>query len=161
MKDEVDSRSERYLRYSRRGMAAVLAISVLSGGSLLTVVLKPEGVFASLMPRISALIPIAIALVAGMLVATLRGDRWDPKAPEARAILDDEWRRASMDRAIRVAFVVILVAQVPLAFWLAFWLASVRSPRGILALSTTTMTLGLAVLAGCFLYFDRDANDGG
>jgi hypothetical protein len=157
MAEKVVSRSERYLRFSRRGMVVILVSSMITGGSLLVLALDPDGALGSLMPRISALIPMAIAIVAGMLVATLGGHKWDPEAPEARAILEDEWRRANMNRAIRVAFVVVLAAQVPLGFWLA----SVPSPRGILALATTTMTLGLAVLAGLFLYFDREPNNGG
>lgn len=157
MTTEVDSRSEMYLRFSRRGMMVVLATSIIAGGSLLAIAVEPDGAIASLMPRISALIPIAITLVAGMLVATLRGNRWNPKAPEARAILEDEWRQSNLNRAIRAAFALVLAAQVPLGLWLS----SVPSPRGILALATTTMTLGLAVLSGFFLYLDRETNDGG
>jgi hypothetical protein len=152
-----DSRAEKYLRYSHRSMVVVLLLAVATGGAVLATAVEPDGLIASWMPRISLLLPIAIVLIAGMLMATLRGDRWDPNAPEARAILEDEWRRTNMSRALRGAFVVVIAAQVPLGLWLA------RLPalRGTLAMATATMTLGLATLAALFLYFDREERDAG
>lgn len=152
-----DSRAERYLRYSRRGMVAVLSLTVVIGCALLAVAVAPDGLIARWMPRLSATLPVVITLVVGVLVTTLRGDRWDPNAPEARVILEDEWRRANMSRALRGAFVVVVAAQAPLGLWLS----RLPAPRGALAMATATMTLGLATLSALFLFFDREGRDDG
>lgn len=152
-----DSRSEKYLRYSHRSMVVVLALMVTIGSVSLAMALQPDGVVARWMPRLSAIVPIAIVLVAGALAATLRGDRWDPNAPEARAIVQDEWRRLNMARAMRGAFVVVVAAQVPLALWLG----TLPSPRAAMAIAITTMTLGVATLSALFLIFEREEGDAG
>lgn len=97
---------------------------------------------------------IAVVLAVG-LQRTLGGDRWDPRTPEVRAIVEDEWRRSNMDRARRVAFVVVLGAQLPLGLLFA----SLPPLRAVMAMATATITVGLATLLAFFLYFDRDAAD--
>jgi hypothetical protein len=151
------SRSENYLRYSHRGMVVVLVLMVVIGSVSLAISLQPDGVVAQWTARFSIMVPIAIALIGGALGATLRGDRWDPKAPGARAIVQDEWRRLNMARAMRGAFVVVIIAQMPLALWLG----SLPSPRGVMAMAITTMTLGVATLSGLFLIFERTGDDAG
>jgi fatty acid desaturase len=99
--------------------------------------------------------PVAIALIAGGLHATLRGDRWDPRSVEARTLLDDEWRRQAMTRALRGAFGVVLAAQAPLALWLG----GRPAPGNAVAMAIVTMTLGLATLCALFLAFDRASDD--
>ncbi|HEX3158234.1 MAG TPA: hypothetical protein VHQ45_06930 [Gemmatimonadaceae bacterium] len=157
MTGSIDSRSERYLRFSHRSMVAVLVLMVMIGTVALVVALRPDGVISQWLPRVSVLVPVAIVLIAGALRATLGGDRWTPDAPEARAILQDEWRRMNMARASRAAFVVVLAAQVPLGLWLGM----LPSPRGVMAMAVTTMTFGLAAFIALFLYFERSAHDGG
>lgn len=157
MTEASDSRAERYLRYSHRGMVVVLVLMVAIGCAWLAVAVQPDGVVARWLPRLSATLPIAITLIAGALLATLRGDRWDPNAPEARAIMQDEWRRSNMARAMRGAFVAVIATQVPLAMWLG----TLPSPRGVMAMAITTMTLGMATLSALFLIFEREGDDVG
>ena len=152
-----DSRADRYLRYSRRGMVVVLALAVLVGALTLAVTLDPQGSIARGLPRLTLVVPIAIALIAGGLHATLRGDRWDPRAPEAQALLGDEWRQQTMARAMRGAFGVVLAAQAPLAVWLA----GRPGPGNVVAMAIVTMMLGLAALCTLFLVFDRGSGDVG
>ena len=157
MTGSIDSRSERYLRFSHRSMVVVLVLMVMTGAVALAVALRPDGVISQSLPRAGVLLPVAIVLIAGALHATLGGDRWTPDAPEARAILQDEWRRMNMARASRAAFVVVLAAQVPLGLWLGM----LPAPRGVMAMAITTMTFGLAAFIALFLYFERGAHDGG
>jgi hypothetical protein len=157
MTEASDSRAEKYLRYSHGGMVVVLVLMVVIGCVWVAVALQPDGVIARWLPRLSATVPIAIMLIAGALVATLRGDRWDPNAPEARAIMQDEWRRLNMARAMRGAFVVVIAAQVPLALWLG----TLPSSRGVMALAIATMTSGMATLSALFLIFEREGDDAG
>jgi hypothetical protein len=149
-------RAERYLRYSHRGMVVILVLVIAVGAAFLALALNPDGTVARLMPRLALSAPIAIALIAGALQWTLRGDRWDPAAPEARAVLDDEWRKVNLARAARWALGVVLSAQVPLALWLG----GLPAPRGVLAQAVATMTLGIATLLGLFLFFQRAGHEG-
>jgi hypothetical protein len=151
------SRTDRYQRYSRRGMLVVLALAVLVGALTLAVTLDPDGGVARGLPRFVVVVPVAIALIAGGLYSTLRGDRWDPRSPEAQALLGDEWRQQTMARAMRGAFGVVLAAQAPLAVWLA----SRPAPNNVIAMAIVTMSLGLAALCTLFLVFDRRGDDVG
>ena len=89
MTGSIDSRSERYLRFSHRSMVVVLVLMVMTGAVALAVALRPDGVISQSLPRAGVLLPVAIVLIAGALRATLGGDGWTPDAPEARAILLD------------------------------------------------------------------------
>lgn len=108
-------------------------------------------------PRAVVPLTFIMALIAIGLQRTLGGERWDPRLPEVRAIVEDEWRRSNMNRARRAAFAVVLVVQLPLGLVLA----GLPSLQALMAMAAATITLGLATLLGLFLYFDRDAADDG
>lgn len=154
MTDPTATRSEKYLRFTHRGMVVTLLLVLAVGGACVVMAIWPQD------PRWSqAMLPlwiIAVVLTVG-LQRTLGGDRWDAHAPEARAIMDDEWRRSNMDRARRIAFGVVLGAQLPLA-WL---LSRLPSSQAALAMAAATITAGLATLIALFLYLDRDPADAG
>jgi len=155
MPESLDSRPERYLRFSHRSLVALFIITLVVGGLCLAMALRP-GDTPRWMTSLVALLPIAIAIgVVTLQRTTLRGDRWDPKSPEVQAVLQDEWRRASMDRAIRVAFFVILIAQIPIGLLVA----PLPSLRAVMAMATTTLTLGMATFLALFLFFSRQGQD--
>jgi hypothetical protein len=156
MNDAASPRAERYLRYSHNGMVVMLLLVIAVGAAFLAVAVNPDGAVARWMPRLALSVPIGIALVAGALQWTLRGDRWDPAAPEARAVLEDEWRQVSLARAARWALVAVLGAQVPLALWLG----ALPAPRGVLAQAVATMTFGMAAFLGSFLAFQGAGHEG-
>jgi len=136
-------------------MVALFIITLVVGGLCLTMALRP-GDTPRWMTSLVALLPTAIAIgVVTLQRTTLRGDRWDPKSPEVQAVLQDEWRRVSMDRAIRVAFFVILIAQIPIGLLVA----PLPSLRAVMAMATTTLTLGMATFLGLFLFFSRQGQD--
>jgi len=136
-------------------MVALFIITLVVGGLCLTMALRP-GDTPRWMTSLVALLPTAIAIgVVTLQRTTLRGDRWDPKSPEVQGVLQDEWRRVSMDRAIRVAFFVILIAQIPIGLLVA----PLPSLRAVMAMATTTLTLGMATFLGLFLFFSRQGQD--
>lgn len=155
MPESLDSRPERYLRFSQRSMVALLLITLILGGLCLAMALRP-GDAPRWMTSSITLLPILFAIaVVSLQRATLRGDRWDPRSPEVRAVLEDEWRRTSMDRAIRVAFFVVLIAQIPIGLLVA----PLPSLRAVMAMATTTLTLGMATFLALFLFFSRLGQD--
>jgi carbon starvation protein CstA len=154
MTNPTETRSEQYLRFSRRSMTVGLLLVLAIGGVCLAMAVQSHALVWS--RAIPVLWIVAVVIAAG-LQRTLGGERWNPRAPEARAIMEDEWRRSNMERARRVAFVVALGAQLPLGLLLA----GLPSLRAVMAMATATLTLGLATLIGLFLYFDRDVPDVG
>jgi hypothetical protein len=100
------------------------------------------------------LIPVAMVIVVGAVQTSLKGRRWDPKSPEVRTVMEDEWRRASMDRASRIALIVVVAAQWPLAMLLGF-VATLPADRTAMAMAAASMTLGLLTLIALFLAFER------
>lgn len=150
----VESRSEKYLRFSRRSMTVFLLLVVAIGGTCVAMAFRPV---SPEWPRAMPALWIVAVVVAAGLQRTLGGERWDPGSPEARAIAADEWRRRNMDRAQRVAFSVVLGAQLPLGLVLA----SLPTLRALMAMAFATITIGLATLLALFLYLDRDTADAG
>jgi hypothetical protein len=152
MTKSIDSRPERYLRFSHRTMVVLLTLTILFGGLCLAMALLPGDT-----PRwIASAVPLlGVAATIGLVVlqqTTLRGERWDPKSPEVQAVLQDEWRRTNMDRAMRVAFVVVLIAQIPIGLLVAH----LPSLRAVMAMAVSTLTLGMATLIALFLFFSRE-----
>ena len=154
MAGPLESRSEKYLRFSRRSMTVLMLLVFAVGAVCIVMAFHTGSPNWSL--AMGPLWIIAIVL-AGGLQRTLGGERWDPGASEVRAIVEDEWRRNNMDRARRVALMIVLGAQLPLG--LAF--ASLPSMRAVMAMAAATITLGLVTLLALFLYLDRDAADAG
>jgi hypothetical protein len=83
------------------------------------------------------------------------GRRWDPPSPEAKAILNDELRQTSLNRASRAALIVVLIAQLPLGLVFGM-LAQLPAARTAMAMAEATITLGMATLISLFLFFDRE-----
>ena len=147
----VESRAEKLLVFSRRSMVFTLVLIIAVGAFCLAIAIWP---FAPGWPRVIVpLTLLAASLMAG-LRATLQGERWDPRTAEVQIILRDEWRQSNMNRALRIAFTVVLGAQLPLG-WLV---ASLPSLQAVMAMAVVTTTLGLATVIGLFLVFDRDTD---
>jgi fumarate reductase subunit C len=156
MSEPEETRAERYLRFSQGSMIVTLALVLALGIICVGMALEPE-VGSQWMARSGWMLAVAIAIaVVTLQAATLRGDRWNPRAPEAMAIAHDEWRRTSMDRAMRVAFLVVIGAQLPLAFLLG----RLPSLRAVMAMAGATASLGMATFIALFLVLSRQASDG-
>lgn len=152
MTDPTTDRSELFLRYSRRSMFVSLGFILVMGSLAIALAISPDGAASRFLTGAPWLIPIACVIVVGAMQATLRGNRWTARSPEVQAIMSDEWRRSNLDRALRVAFVAILIAQIPLALLFTV----LPAQRALFAMAASTITLGLALIAGLFLAFDRE-----
>jgi hypothetical protein len=156
MNESEQSRAERYLRFSHGSMIVALVLVLALGVICVGIAFEPLA-GSRWMARSGWMLAVAIAIaVVTLQAATLRGDRWNPDAPEARAIAHDEWRRTSMDRAMRVAFVVVIGAQLPLALLLL----RLPSIRAVTAMAAATATLGLATFIALYLFMSRQGRDG-
>lgn len=150
------TRAERYLRFSQRGMSLALVLVLVLGAISMAMAFRPES-GSMWMARSGGILAVAITIAVVMLHgSTLRGDRWNASVPEAQAIVHDEWRRTNMDRAVRVAFVVVLAAQLPFGLLMA----SLPSLRAVMAMGAATATLGMATFIVLYLFFNREQRDG-
>jgi hypothetical protein len=150
-----ESRSEKYLRFSRRSTMVLLFLVLVVGLVCVAMAFRPVSTH---WPPLAMLPLWIVAIVLAMgLQRTLGGERWDPRTPEVRAIVEDEWRRRNVDRARGVAFVVVLGAQLPMGLLLT----SLPPLRAVMAMASGTITLGLSTFLALFLYLDRDADDAG
>lgn len=155
MTPPIHSSSETLVRFSRRSMAAMLVIVPSFGAMALAMTLWPEGAASGFMAHSAWVVPIAIVILAAALRGTLRGRPWDPRSAEAKAILNDELRQASLNRASRAALIVVLVAQLPLELLFGM-LLQLSGSRTALAMAEATITLGMAAFLSFFLFFDRE-----
>ena len=156
MTESTEDRSELYLRFSRRGMAFLLILIVALGAAGLAMALFPDSAFSQASEKASWFFPIATIIGVAVLQTSMRKNRWDPNSPEAKAIMDDEWRRTNLDRAMKVSFIVILVTQLPLGWLFGVMLAQLSVLRAVLAMSVSTITLGMTTFIATFLILDRD-----
>lgn len=155
MPKSLSTPAERYLRYSHRNLVALLFLTILVGALFLYMAVGDASPSRWLV-RSGALLGVVAAIGLGALQRmTLRGDRWNPNVPEVQAVMQDEWRKTSMDRAMRVAFVVVLVAQIPIGLLVA----GLPSLRAVMAMAVTTLTLGLATLVALYLFLSRQQQD--
>jgi hypothetical protein len=152
MIDPIEDPSERFLRFHRRKMIALLIVGVAVGAIGLALMLTPTGPAWRSISRAS-LVPIAIAVVV-VVQLMARTRRWAPDSPEVRRASDDEWQRTVMDQASRTALIVVLIAQWPLALMLGF--LEFPPPRASMAMAMATITVGLATQLGLSLYLDRE-----
>jgi hypothetical protein len=158
----VPSRSELYLRFTRRSMLVVLLLVLFLGLMTLAVALWPDGVVSRSLGHASWVFPIGIILAVTALGTSQRKYRFTPDSAEVKAVMNDELRRTSMDRAMRVAFLVVLIAQMPIALLFSHsalglgFGADLPAFRAVMAMAVSTITLGMTVFIVCFLFFDRD-----
>lgn len=142
-------RKELLLRISRRSLVVLLVMILLIAATLMAHLLRPGSLLADWASRMPWLLPVAIVTVFLLFVAPVRRS-FRPNDPEVKALENDEFRRANLARAERVALIVVLLAQIPLAMFLP-GANTVAAP----AMGIATVTIALATFIVSFLCFDR------
>ena len=149
MVDSADTRLDRYLRFARGSMFLLLIVVLTLGSLCIAFAFRPHD---PMLVSASRLIPIFIAILGTALAGFARRSGLRAGSPESEAALGDEWRQAILARSFRVAFLVLVVVQVPLAFCFT----SLPVLRALLAMAVSTITIALVTLAGTYLVLDRN-----
>ncbi len=152
MKQPEANRTEFFLRYLRRlaficlaGLLPALFYGVLT-------VWDRDGRHERLQFGLLLLSPIILTLGLAWVMFSRKGVAIPSDDPDFQAIAQDEFRRLNAMRAVRVAFVTVMVAQLPLA-----WLLGLRpSPDSLAHMGTFTWFIGFISFLSAFLFFDRD-----
>lgn len=141
-------RAELLLRSSRRALFVVLIMIIGAAATLLAHALRPGTLLADWPSRGPWLIPVMIAMFAAM--AGTFGPR-RPAEAEMRILLEDEFRKTNLARAQRVALIVVLLFQAPLAIVLS----GLTTVAAVSAMAEATIAMGMVSLIASFLFFDR------
>jgi hypothetical protein len=143
------NQTDLILRLARRNLFIVLIGLLLISATLLSNVFRPDAAFSRWPSTVPWLLPVAIVI----LFATSMGrGRLNPKSAELQAVLGDEWRQVNLMRAMRIAFFVVLIAQVPQAFLFL----QLPVLRAVMGMAVATITVAMTTLITLFLIFDRD-----
>jgi hypothetical protein len=143
--------ADALVRYSRRGLWITLALISLLGAWAVASIGFPDSEAAAFARRLSLLLPIFIVIAAAALKSSARGARTDPSGPAMKAMLNDELRLASLNRAYRNGFFGVMAAQPVLAL-APTWIA-VAHPVSMMA--CLTAVIGVVVVVASMLYHDR------
>lgn len=137
--------------YRRRAMLTAVFFIAAIGGLGVSLIVSPHGVAG----RAMWIIPVAIAIAIASTQSVLKGRRWNPRSPEVQRAMNDEWRIACRDRASRIALIVILAAQWPLA--LLFGVVWELPPlRATMAMAAASLTLAIVLVLALMLVFERE-----
>jgi Na+/H+ antiporter NhaC len=143
-------RTELFLRISRRSLVALLVLVLFFAATLIAHVVRPGSLLADWASRMPWLLPVAIVAVFAMFIAPLRRS-FRANDPAVEAVVNDEFRQANLARAQRVALVVVLVAQIPLAIFLS----GLSAAAAVTVMGVATITIALATFIIAFLFADR------
>ena len=145
-------RVEMLLRMNRRALAVLSLLIVFLGATAMAMALWPDTWLGEWPLRFPLLFPIAVLLALSCLRFLGGGRDFRADAAEVKVVLNDDFRRANLLRAQRIALVLILMAQVPLG--LLFM--RVQTTRAVIGMGGTTIALGVSAVILLFLFFDRE-----
>ena len=144
------NQTDLILRLARRNLYILLIGVLLICGTLLGNVFRPDAAFSRWPSTMPWLLPVAISII---FAATSMGrGRLNPKSPELQVVLGDEWREVNLTRAMRIAFFVVLIAQVPQAFLFL----QLPVLRAVMGMAVATITVAMTTFITLFLIFDRE-----
>lgn len=154
MTESAIQRAEVFLRFSRRSLVSMLVVVLVLGATAMSLMLSSPGAVGRAANLVWWLLPVAVAAMITIAIAVARR-RWNPHSPEVQMVMDEELRRTNLYRASRLALIVTLAIQWPLAiaFSAIRWLPGDRTA---MVMAASTITFGLVTLITSFLVFDRD-----
>lgn len=143
--------TDRMIRLERRGIWLALVVILMLGAVILIGGASRDPSFARLARWImSTVIPMTIVFGA-VWVNRLQSSAASGSKEKRAAIRDDELRHAAMHKSFRAGFWAMLCMQA--ISCLLSSTAMLAWPAGLLA--AATMTLGICVFLGSFLFYDR------
>ena len=134
-------------RQGRAVLITVLAALLVVAALALAAAVGALGPWNDRLRRAAPMAPLAIIV----FCAWARRRQHNASTGAWQALFQDEFRQQSLARAVRAAFIFLLLAQIPLA-WL---LESQAAPPHTLAMACLNMLAGAIAFLGAFLYFER------
>jgi hypothetical protein len=141
--------SDTLVTFSHRSLWMALAILLLLAAWAVTVNLFPGSVAAEMAGHAAVILPLAIIIAVAALQSSLKGLSLDPRSKAMKAVLDDELRRQSMQRACRNGLLAVMLAQPLLAFLVA------ALPQPLILMASLTVLTAVATVLASVLAYDR------
>lgn len=144
--------TELPVQLSRKKLWFGLFIMLVTGLKGISVTSFPASAGAALIGRIY--FPLQAVLCIAYLLLFFRFRRFSEAGASvaANTVLNDELRRASADRAVRVGFLLMLFAQ-PVLLLIMTALPPVAHPAALMACASGL--IGMVALCSCMLFYDR------
>jgi hypothetical protein len=142
--------TDHLVRYSRRSLSVALVLILLLGVPGALSLGFPDTAAGVLFKQFANALPIGFILAVVALRPAKRA-RIDPSGLAMQAVLYDELRAASVNRAYRNAFMGVMVLQPVLAVTLARY--AIANP--VAFSSCVTVVFGISLLLASILYYDR------
>lgn len=142
--------TEELTRYARRNLWLVLLLVLLLGVWAVASVGLAGADAAAFAARMAIVLPVFI-VIAAVALKPKKGVNTDPAGPAMKAMLNDELREASLNRACRNGFLSVLMVQ-PLLAFAPTWVA-ITHPAALMA--CLTVVTGVVVALATMLYYDR------
>lgn len=138
-------------RFARRSLWLALILVLFLGVCALLAIAFPQSSAARYTGKLMALLPLAIVFAVVWVRSSLQGKSANAASESMRAVLNDELRQSSMQKAFRAAFWGTLLCQPVMGF--AFvWMPLPSAPQ---IMATVTVLVGTCVFLGTFLLYDR------
>ncbi|HZV65139.1 MAG TPA: hypothetical protein VFG03_09580 [Telluria sp.] len=151
MPSTLPTESELLVQFSRRSLWVALVLLLVLGGYAIVINVFPNSDAAALATRLFAMLPIGIAIALAAMRSSLRGAQIDRGGAAMKAVLSDEWRQHSLNRAYRNGLVAVMLAQPALAVLLA-WMPL---PHPLVLMASATALLGAGAVLSSMLVYDR------
>jgi uncharacterized membrane protein len=142
---------DRYLKFHRRQWTIYLMGCTAMAIGTMASVLDPADE-----PPSWVLLPIGLFFGLMILLAVVARLRYREEfARERKRILSDEWMAQGLRRATGRAFLIVMLAQAPLMFFMA----DVPQNPSVAGMGGMTVALGCAAMAALYLYYTRAGRD--
>ncbi len=151
MATETLTHTDLLVRLSRRQLWFAVLCIVVIGALALAMLVAPGSELAARADGLLSWLPILIGISALMLQSTAKGVDSSPSSPAMQAMLGDELRQASLNRAYRNALACTLLMQPLLALTLV--VTELANPVAVMACATSVGAVLTVLLS--HLYYDR------
>lgn len=151
MANQKPAESDLLVKLSRRSLWVAMVFLAVLGTYAVLINLYPDSAAAALAERLFMLLPIALVIVIAALRSSLKGASADPGAPAMKAVLGDELRQQSLNRACRNGLFAVLLAQ-PL---MAMLLGVAYLPYPVVLMASATALIGVGTVLASMLAYDR------
>ena len=138
--------SDTLVQYSHRSLWTALVLLLVLAAWAVAANLFPDHPAAAMAGKAAGMLPIAIVFAVVAMRRSMHGLKGDPSSPAMKAVLNDELRQQSMQRACRNGLVAVLLA-------LLFTLTALPQPVPLMA--ALTLLTGVATVLASVLAYDR------
>jgi hypothetical protein len=143
--------SELLVNFSRRGLWVALGLLAVLGAYAIIINLFPDSAVAAMATRLVGMLPIAIIIALAVLRTSLKTAHTDSRTNSINALLQDELRQHSLNRAFRNALAEVLLTQPVLVMLLTM----TTLPYPAVLMASLTALIGTCTVVGSMLVYDR------